>query len=258
MTTLTNEAYLETRNGVNLVRFHAFDGYKNLNSCFSTRTGGVSQAPFDSLNLGLKTEDEKANVLQNRRRFFEAAEIIESNTVIQNQVHSTECRYVMQPGQLPETDACFTDRPGIYLTVFAADCVPVMLFHPARGVCAVAHAGWRGTRSTIVRRTISALVGQFDLDPGGLVAVIGPAVGGARYEVSEEVAAEFDPAFVDRPNGKPHVDLSAANAQQLLDDGVHEVHVSGLCTFENDDLFFSHRRSGGRTGRMVGVIGMTS
>jgi len=258
MITAKNETRINRKGEVEVVGFNCFQSFHNLKVCFSTRIGGVSDHPYDRLNLGLKTGDDAKKVLQNRQQFFDAVGIEPDRVNLQRQVHSTNVKYVTKPGDQKSTDACYTDRVGVFLSVFAADCVPIFLFEPESGVCAAVHAGWRGTREKIVSKIVSEIVARFGLNPSKLIAAIGPSISVDRYEVSEEVASNFDETCVSRQMGsRPYLNLSRANALQLSDAGVEEVHESGLCTFENDDLFFSHRRSGGKTGRMLGLIGIT-
>lgn len=251
--------YFEEKNKVRYAKFSCFDPFPFIRAAFSTRIGGVSEAPFDRLNLGITTEDIKTNVEENRNRFFRAVGVDMSSVVIQKQVHETRSAYVDQPAFLDCTDAAYTDKPDVFLTVSAADCVPVMFAEPENKIVGVIHAGWRGTQQEIVHQTIEKVKKQFSIDGSNIIAVLGPSISVKNYEVSEEVAARFEPVFIER-NGhaKPHLDLWKANAAQLKNAGVKNIFISDYCTFERQDLFFSHRGSGGKSGRMLGVIGIIS
>ena len=238
-------------------RFEVFQPFPDVQTYFSTRLGGVSSAPFDSLNLGVLTDDRKENVLENRERLFSALKISQEQIVRQRQVHGDRIAYV-DKGQLhDETDAMFTDRPNLFLSVTAADCVPILFFEPKRKIIGVIHAGWRGTEKQIAFQTIEKVKDHFQIDASEILAVIGPSISAAHYEVSEEVAEKFAPDFVFRNgNVKPHLDLWKANADQLAKAGVRKITVTEFCTVTHSELFFSHRGSGGQTGRMLGLIGL--
>ncbi|NUM81868.1 peptidoglycan editing factor PgeF [bacterium] len=243
--------------GIGYGRFKSFEAFPGVAAFFTTRKGGVSSAPFDSLNMGLGTDDAYELVAENRRRFFQAVQIPQDLIVRQKQVHEDQIAYVTEPSLIGDTDACYTDRENVFLTVTVADCVPILFYEPRKKIAGVIHAGWRGTEKAIARKTIEQVKSQFQADASEIVAVIGPSISVKHYEVSEDVAEKFDRQFIHR-NGfpKPHLDLWQANAFQLRAAGVENITISGLCTIEHGDLFFSHRGSGGKSGRMIGVIGI--
>jgi hypothetical protein len=248
---------LVSSRGLLIGRFEPLASFPGLTACHSTRGGGVSTGPFESLNLGFRTEDEPDRVRENRLRFFRAAGIDGDRLAVQRQVHGERVAYVTSPGVFADTDASFTDRPGIFLTVTTADCVPILLYWPSVRVVGVVHAGWRGTEKRIVEKTVRAMAARFQREPEDLIAVIGPCISARNYEVGEDVAARFDASFVRRNGGAtPHLDLAAANGAQLEAAGVRRVFPADVCTVERQDLFFSHRGSDGRSGRMMAIIGM--
>jgi YfiH family protein len=248
--------YFDNVGNIRIGKFEIFSS--GVRAFFTTRFGGVSVAPFDSLNLGILTEDKNENVMENRRRLFAALAIDEEQIARQRQVHGDTVAYVDKAGTYEETDALFTDRPDVYLAVSAADCVPILFFEPDRKIVGVIHAGWRGTEKGIAQKTIEKIKDRFQTEANGICAVIGPSISVKHYEVSEDVAQRFDQKFIVRHgHAKPHLDLWKANAQQLQTAGVRNIAFSGFCTVEHQHLFFSHRASGGQTGRMLGVIGLT-
>lgn len=250
--------YFETIGNICVGKFEIFRNYAAIRAFFTTRVGGVSGAPFDSMNLGMHSEDPKENVLENRQRLFTALEIPEDRIVRQHQIHEAAAAYVGEPGLQEGTDAMFTDVPNLFLTVSAADCVPILFFAPAKNIAGVIHAGWRGTEKRIAFHTIDKVKNRFHMDSSEIFAVVGPSIGAEHYEVGEEVAQKFNPEFIVSNGGrKPHLDLWKANAHQLRQAGVKNISVSNYCTFTHRDLFFSHRASGGKTGRMLGIIGFT-
>jgi YfiH family protein len=217
---------------------------------FTTRAGGVSQGPYESLNLGLLTEDAPENVRENRRRLAEHVGRPRERFLYGKQVHGAKVRRATEPPgpARPRADedgqaTALADAPAL---VFTADCMPVMLI--ADGAVAALHGGWRGLADGILPEGLQALreVGGH----GPITALLGPAARGCCYEVGEDVHARF--AAYDARDGD-NLDLPAVARAQLEAAGV-EVHDVGLCTMCEPHRFFSHRRSGGVTGRQAGVV----
>jgi YfiH family protein len=219
---------------------------------FSTRRGGVSPAPYASLNLGRLTGDEGANVDANRGRLADAVGLPRARFLYGRQVHgSTVRRATEPPGEgrpVAEEDGQATALPEAAALVFVADCLPIAL--AAEGAVAAIHGGWRPLAAGIVEEGVAALR---ELGAGGPVsAAIGPGASGCCYEVGEEVHAAF--AGYDARRGERNLDLPAIARAKLAEAGVEEVHDVGLCTLCWFGLFFSHRRDGGVTGRQAGVV----
>jgi YfiH family protein len=218
---------------------------------FSTRRGGVSDGAYASLNLGLLTDDAPENVSENRQRLADAVGRPRERFLYGRQVHGAKVRRATEPPgpQRPRADedgqaTALDDAPAL---VFTADCLPVMLV--ADGAVAALHGGWRGLAEGIVAEGVAALreVGG----SGPVTAFLGPAARGCCYEVGEEVHARF--AGYDGARHGDNLDLPAIARAQLAEHGV-AVHDVGLCTMCDPELFFSHRRSGGVTGRQAGVV----
>jgi polyphenol oxidase len=211
---------------------------------FSTRRGGVSAGSYDSLNLGLKTDDEPANVTENRGRLFAEVGAKAERVSMTRQRHSAIVHRAGQ-GAIPDGDGVWTDTPGEAVLQLTADCVPIALARTgdARPAVAVLHAGWRGLLAGVVGAGVDAL------GPGHVAAAIGPAIGPCCYEVGAEVAESFGP---DMMRGR-NLDLWAASERALRAAGVEAIERIDLCTACHPDLFFSHRRDRGVTGRQ-GVI----
>ena len=209
---------------------------------FSTRRGGVSEAPFDTLNLGRLTGDEPERVAENRLRL--CAEIDTEPELLSygRQVHGATVRRA--PGRGRPGDGLWTDAPGEPVLVFTADCLPIAIARAngARPAIAALHVGWRGLLAGIVQRGAAALGGR-------LAAAIGPGIGPCCYEVGEDVAKPFRERFGSGVVHDGRLDLWSAAEQALRAAGVSEIHRIDLCTFCNPDLFFSHRRDAGVTGR---------
>lgn len=226
---------------------------------FSTRAGGVSPAPYRSLNLGLSTKDKKENVIENRRRLFEAVGFSLEDLAITGQVHGAELVEVDAPGLYTGFDAIVTRKAGIMLCLSAADCASVLMADPENRIIGACHAGWRGTAGQIVSKTVNALL-ERGAALTALKVYVSPCISKDRFEVGEEVASQFDRRFVHQPAGKPrpHVDLKHAIQAQLTAAGIPDdaIEISPYCTHATRDQFFSYRAEKGITGRHMGFIGM--
>lgn len=226
----------------------------------STRHGGVSPAPFSSLNLGGSTQDETENVRENHRIFWESLEIDGASVAKSHQVHGTAVLLVEEPGRFEGYDALVTKRKNIVLAVTIADCTPILIYDNKKKVIAAIHAGWRGTVAGIVSKTVVAMQENYGSDPIDCYAFIGACIDECSFEVGQEVADEFDSEFkrFDSSIGKYFIDLKLANKAQLLEKGILEanIEVSPLSTVADNADFFSYRLEKGITGRMLAVIGM--
>lgn len=221
---------------------------------FSTRVGGASRPPFGSLNLGVFTEDDREAVVENRVRLAAALGFEPERIAIGRQVHSAELAIhggpqspspFAEPGSaIPEVDGHVTAASSLALLVFAADCLPVALAGP--GGVAMLHCGWRGLAAGILARGAEAV--------GATDAAIGPGIGPCCYEVGDEVFAALarGPASGTRRVGR--LDLPEVARRLLREAEVGRVETCGLCTSCEAELFFSHRRDAGGTGRQAGLV----
>ena len=245
----------ERKQSLFIGRFPGLLSRRKLIHGISTRSSGCSPGPFDSLNLGYNTEDDSENVRLNRNRFFSAADIDESRTANPVQVHLDKIAVVKKPGLYQDTDGLITNVQGLVLTIQTADCVPVILFDEDKNAAGLIHAGWKGSALNIVRKAVSSLTDNYGCRPEKLGAFIGPSIGPCCYEIGEEALNSFDPVYIQHN----HLDLWKFNTDQLLECGIKTSNVSvcKICTFCHSYLFFSHRKSGGRTGRMLTFLGIT-
>jgi YfiH family protein len=213
---------------------------------FSTRLGGISEGPYESLNLGILTDDERARVDANRERLATAAGIELGSIAMGWQVHGTDVKEWDAPpdGELEKVDAHVTARDDLALLVLVADCLPVALAGGSR--VGMVHCGWRGLAGGI----LAGAVAHFDEPP---VAAVGPGIGQCCFEVGDEVLEQFDGGFAD---GRT-LDLRGISDALLRDAGVERIEHVDLCTSCRADLFFSHRRDGGVTGRQGGLVWRT-
>lgn len=252
------------------------EGFTN---AFSTRLGGVSPMPQNALNLAGFDDDAAENIYENRRRFLN---LFEGDFILAAcwQMHGANVRVVKsledarEPldslGESARCDALISNVARVLVGIKTADCVPVILGDVRTGAFAAVHAGWRGTLSEIVRRTLERMSAEYGTLPTDVRAAIGPAAGVCCYEVGTEVIEAFrqkfkgaDGLLVPTRENHARIDLLKANKEQLLAEGVaaERIHIAPLCTICRTDLFFSYRREKktyGRTGRLMSVIGATA
>lgn len=233
-------------------------------AAFTTRSGGVSSPPFDELNLGVFTDDERDAVIENRQRLVAALEFPTDRVAISRQVHGSDLitHNAAQPpiwslasyegdgeqsgaggGETPAADGHVVSETGTAALVLVADCVPVALSGP-EGV-AMLHCGWRGLAAGIIARGVAAI--------GATDAAIGPSIGPCCYEVGDEVLSAFTELGGDIALSRM-LDLPEVARELLRQQGVERIETSGLCTSCEAELFFSHRRDAGRTGRQAGLV----
>ncbi|WP_040948451.1 peptidoglycan editing factor PgeF [Gorillibacterium massiliense] len=250
---------------------------------FTSRLGGVSQESFASLNCGLHVADDPDSVVANRRRVAEEIGIPLEGWVFGEQVHGKRVAVITaqdagrgafnRSSALPEADAFITREPRLVLAALFADCVPLFFADPVTGVIGLAHAGWKGTALAIAAETVAAMVNHFGVQPENLLAAIGPSIGSCCYEVDNRVIDEIDrvldlsasdkdngerfPYYQKTIAGKYDLDLQQVNRQIMIKAGImpSSIELSRYCTSCSTDLFYSHRKEKGITGRMMAWIG---
>jgi YfiH family protein len=236
---------------------------------FTTRHEGVSRQPYNSLNLGFNTYDPKHNVQGNRSILTRAFGIRAEMLVTVNQTHGVDLLVIDAPNPdyshflKIECDGIVTNQPGVMIGVCVADCVPILLLDPKNMVVAALHAGWKGTAGDIAGKGVNAMADIFGSKPANILAAIGPAIGKCCYEVDAAVRDAFgrdstSGVFLEKAQlpGKWQLDLETANYRRLLAAGLDEsnIDVTGKCVACEHDLFYSHRRDNGETGRQMGFI----
>jgi polyphenol oxidase len=257
-----NSARLLQRGGIQVLTWAAFDQFP-LDAVVTTRYGGVSVEPYETLNLALHIGDDDEAVLENRRRAAASLGAGVDDLVVANQVHGPRVAVVDEPGAgsrstldaVADADGLVTATPGLVLTVLVADCAPVVLFDPQAGVLGCAHAGWRGTLGGVIEETIRSM-STLGADPHRIVAAIGPSVGPARYEVRADVVAaaiEHQVAEFARPSRPDHwlFDLAGAVRAILLRSGVHERLIATTPIETGPPGPFFSARAEGRCGRFA-------
>lgn len=274
---LSEEAELITENGAPFIRFDALKDIDFINHGYSTKLGGVSEGVFASMNLGFDRGDDNENVMENYRRIAKSIGFDEHNLVLTDQWHTTNIRVatkkdcgkgIFKEAGYESIDGHITDEPGVVLLAYGADCPTVFLVDPANKAIGLCHSGWKGTVNRISAVTIAAMRNQFGTRPEDLIAVIGPSICKDCYEVGSDVAEPFMEEFkcesaafpgivtAGANEGKYQLDLWEAIKATLKSAGVlvDNIHISGVCTKENKDMLFSHRRDGSARGSMAGFL----
>lgn len=240
---------------------------------FSTRLGGVSRGHLASLNLGCHRGDEPDRVRENYRRFCAAIGVDMGAIVMTNQVHGDVVRGVdegdikadLLAQTLFEADGLTTDRPGVALAIFSADCVPILFFDPVARAVGACHAGWRGTAAAIAAKTVRAMAQRYGCKAEDIHCAIGPAIGPCCFETDGDVPEAMKTAlgdlaapYMSKTGEKWQVDLKGINRALLLDAGVGEEHIdlSGECTCCEHERYWSHRYTKGLRGSQAAVIAL--
>lgn len=260
-----NKVILNEINKVKFFTFPLFEKTGLVRSVFSTRSGGVSTGIYSEMNLSLKLEDSRENVLENIELFTKAVGFDKEKIVMSNQTHTNKVRCVDEsdfqtglnkPGFDTDVDGLITNVPGLVLMTFYADCVPVYFLDPVNKVIAISHSGWKGTFDEIAKVTVETMSNNYGTKPENLLALTGPSICKDCYEVSIELGEKFASEFprakecIDFSNGKCHLDLCGIIKHTLINSGVKKenIVISDVCTCCNSELLHSHRATGGKRG----------
>lgn len=254
---------------VPLLYFPILENTGIVEHCFTTRAGGVSEGIFDSLNLSFSRGDDESAVMENYDRLAAALDTRKEQFVCTDQTHTTnvirvgkeDCGYgVTRQKPYTDVDGLVTDEPGVVLSTFFADCVPLYFVDTVNRAIGLSHSGWRGTVGRMGQRTLEKMATEFGTNPKDIVAAVGPSICQDCYEVSEDVAEEFikefsghaDEILINKGNGKYQLDLWKTNEIVLIEAGVKKenIAVTNICTCCNPDLLFSHRASKGKRGNL--------
>ena len=236
--------------------------------CFTTRLGGVSTGVMAGLNIAIKEGETEENVRKNLSLLANALDFSLDHLVCTRQTHTDIVRTVGRDDckgcfhrDYPECDALITNQRGVALTVFTADCTPILFHDPVTGAVGAAHAGWRGTASDIAGKAVRAMVAEFGCDPGNIRAAIGPNIGVCCFEtdgeVPEAMTAAFGEAageFIVPAGNKYYVNLKGINALALRRAGVTNIEISTDCTMCQPDRYWSHRYTRGQRGSQGAII----
>lgn len=238
---------------------------------FTTKSGGVSEGIYKSLNLGFRLGDSPENVHKNYEILADALHIPAQRLTMTKQIHEDQISVVteetvgtgLQKPVLWESDALVTNLPDTPLVGFYADCVVTLLYDPVSLSCGVCHAGWRGTAKGILPKTLAVMEKSFGAQPKNIIAVLGPSIGPCCFETDADVPEAMEAAlggqvrpYVQERGVKFHVDLQGINAHLLRQAGMKpdQIIISDLCTCCHSDVFWSHRATHGKRGVQAGVI----
>lgn len=250
------------------LRYYRFDIFSSaVTQAVFTRRGGVSPAPWHSLNLGGSVGDDPAHVAANRIRVFQTMGCEPESIHDVWLVHGTDIVYADAPRPLDEpsakADIIFTDNPNVSLFMRFGDCVPILFHDPKKKVIGIAHAGWMGTLRGVVGAAVDGMRSHYGSDPKDIVAGIGPSIGVDHYEVGAEILAQFREKFNSQADsmfefreGRIYLDLWKSNSMQLQQAGVEQIQVSEVCTACHLDDWFSHRAEKGKTGRFGALMAL--
>ena len=258
-------------NGVRYLQFPALIKPEVCRHLFSTRIGGVSEGDLGSMNLSYTRGDKKENVDENFKRIASILGCEPDDFVLSHQTHTTNVRVITEEDKgkgitkerdYEDVDGMITNVPGIVLSTFYADCVPLYFLDPVKKAIGLSHSGWRGTVNKMGKVTVEKMAAQYGCNPKDIIAVIGPSICEDCYEVSMDVAEEFRNAFGGAKNldkivipknaEKAMLDLWQANLAVLLEAGIPAENISlpDICTACNKDILFSHRASNGKRGNL--------
>jgi len=242
------------------ITFDIFDQFPEIICAFSTRLGGKSKGVFASQNMGLKTKENRQVVERNRENFFNTLNIKENQLAIPCQIHSANIKVVNKPGIYENTDALVTSQKELFLSVQTADCFPVFLYLPDNKVIAVIHAGWRGTVAGIIDNIFQILFKKFSANPADIYTAIGPGLKKECFEVKEDAFAQFSENYLEKhaDEMKRYLNLKQFILDNLLTLGINQnnIFVAPACTKCAEDTYYSYRRDGENSGRMMGIIGL--
>lgn len=256
----------QERQGLRYYSFNSLSHFRIKQGIF-TRVGGVSPAPWHSLNLGNTVGDDRKHTQENKERIFQALELPPERVYEVWQVHGKSVVRVEKPRSTGEeiikADGMITDQPGIALIMRFADCVPLLYFDPRRSAVGIAHAGWKGTVQKIAGEVVRSMAAVFGSRPQDIQVGIGPSIGPDHYQVGEDVITRVKKAFPGRFSSLMQsdqdgvkLDLWKANQIILEDEGVRQVETARICTACHTEDWFSYRAEQGETGRFAALIAL--
>lgn len=254
-----------TKDGLTYYTIPSFDATGLVRHCFTTRYGGVSKGETSSMNLGFNTNDTRENVLQNYDIIGSEIGIDAQRLVFSDQTHHDKVRIITSAdcgkgisceSDIVSTDAFVCAEPNVPFITFYADCVPLYFLDPIKKVAALAHSGWRGTVKQIGSKTIDVMKNEFGCDPQDILVGIGPSIGQCHFEVDCEVAKLVDQEFVIKKDDKYYIDLWGVIMKQLALSGIKDENITlaNICTYCNNDEFFSHRITGDKRGKLGAIM----
>ncbi len=245
-----------------------FEESKLVRHGFSTRKGGVSTGEAGNMNFGFNRKDAYGNIVKNFELFCGVLGVDYKKLVFTNQTHE-DCVYAvtekdigkgfMKVSDIKGVDSFVTNIPNIPLCTFHADCMPLFFLDKDKKAIGLTHSGWKSTLLNIAQKTVQKMQGEYGCNPADIMVAIGPSIGPCHFEVGQDVADKFKEKFGDKhiiKGEKPHIDLWQLCKSQLLNAGISEenITVTDICTFCNNDLFYSYRGDNHKTGSMVSIM----
>lgn len=269
----TNDSVNDCQRILPLLHYPLLEQTDIVEHCFTTRLGGVSEDIYSTLNFSFTRGDKPEHVLENYRRVAETFGKTIDDFICTDQTHTTtvlrvgkkEAGYGVTKERLyTDVDGLITNEPGVILSTFYADCVPLYFVDPVHKAIGLSHSGWRGTVGRMGQKTLEAMKEAFGTNPADVYAAIGPSICQDCYEISEDVALHFyeefkghgDEILINKGNGKYQLDLWKTNEIVMLDAGVLPEHlaVTNICTCCNGEVLFSHRASHGKRGNLAAFL----
>lgn len=268
-----NSTRINFKDNVPYISYRALADIKWLKNGFSTRLGGVSEGVLSTMNLGFGRNDLPGNVVKNHEIIANAIGFNPENIVASKQTHTTNVKIVSKKDcgkgiyrerDYDDVDGMITNEKGIVLATYFADCVPLYMVDTKNKAIGLSHSGWRGTVGKIGKVTLDLMKETYGTNPKDVIACIGPSICRDCYEVSEDVATEFEAAFkgrkkdilINKGNGKYQLDLWECNYIIFKECGVYEenIHMPDICTCHNMEMMFSHRATQGRRGNLAAFL----
>lgn len=256
------------KKGVRFFTIPSFERAGGVTCAMSTRIGGVSPKPYNTLNFSRSREHNEENFIENFRRYADAVGFDYAKAIANNYEHgsvvlktqmSDAGRGIVKDNLDRHCDGLFTTEENLPLVTYHADCVPLFFYDPKRRAAAICHAGWKGVSMHIIKNALSSLV-EIGCKHDDILAAVGPCISKKHFEVKRDVSDVFQQTFgtdvIEHRDSKIYVDLPKACVKDMLDTGISagNITLSDLCTYEHERLFFSHRRDKGQTGAMAAVI----
>jgi len=258
-----NNLTIHSNKNISYYTFSTLDDYNLVHGVFM-RNGGVSPAPWASLNMATSVGDSKESIIENRRRITNSMDLKEDSIYDVWQVHSNRVVFASEPRRPNQShekaDAIITNTSGVTIMMLFADCVPILMYDPKNNVAAITHAGWQGTVNQVVGKTVISMREKYDCQPENIIACIGPSICVSHYEIGKDIAEEVEQSFgktqqiLLKKDGKIFLNLQSANRIILQNNGVKNIQNSNICTACNRRDWYSHRAENGQTGRFAAII----
>ncbi len=255
------------QNGINIIHPKCFETLPVI-AGITTRIGGVSENSYATLNMGFNSGDNPDHIINNREILYDYLNADENTFVYANQVHE-DIVLMIKPSHkgagakssqtaIPGIDGMITHLQRIFLTIQTADCMSVFLYCPLKKVISLVHAGWKGTRLNIAGKAANLMRKKYSCIPERMIAYLGPCIGADKYQVGREFKKYFSPEFLIERDRKFFFDLNKANYSNLVNAGLNaeNIYTDNYCTYTNENLFYSYRRDGEKTGRMLSFFAL--